>query len=84
MDSFNIVFGFGNGYIQLFDIRKGDVVGGWKEKQVSMIGDFAHVPSTRDQMLLGVFGLDGFSISNIHKTCISNDHEASGVFAKAL
>lgn len=51
---------------------------------MSMIGDFANVQSTRSQMLLGVFGLDGFSISNIHKSCIDNDNEASGVFAKGL
>ncbi len=68
----------------MFDIRKQDVIGGWKEKQVSMIGDFASIPSTRSQMLLGVFGLDGFSISNVHKSCIENDHEASGLFVRSL
>lgn len=61
------------------------MIGGWKEKQVSMIGDFITTTTPSYPKLVGTFGVDGFSICDVRSSFIDGcNRNASGLYSKSL
>lgn len=74
INDFYVALGYGNGLVQIIDIRMNGVVGCLKDKNLSMVGDICVQRSDGGNVKLGVSGVGGYSVWEISSGMNESTH----------